>query len=259
MELDTIVKSGHQFRVVSLETLRPASPVVVPSHRAATEERLPFTVRIVRSEQELEKAVFVRHSAYDRHVPAVAALLERAEAADCEPGTVVLLAESKLDGSPLGTMRIQTNRFRPLTLQQSIELPAWLQGTSQAEATRLGVALGRVGRLVKTALFKAYWEYCLMEDIEWMTIAARSPLDRQYEALLFQDVVPGGEFIPMRHAGNIPHRVLAFNVPAAEKNWRQAGHPLCGFVFDTKHPDIDLSVREGLYEASRTHRVRAVA
>ena len=26
----------------------------------------------------------------------------------------VLLAESKLDGSPLGTMRIQTNRFQPL-------------------------------------------------------------------------------------------------------------------------------------------------
>jgi hypothetical protein len=138
-------------------------------------------------------------------------------------------------------MRIQTNHYRPLALQQSVELPNWLHGASQAEATRLGVIGNRMGRLVKTALFKAYYQYCVLEEIEWMVIAARSPLDRQYEALLFQDVLPDGEFIPMRHAGNIPHRVLAFNIERSEATWSAAKHPLYDFVINTHHADIDVS------------------
>ena len=50
------------------------------SQQGLVEERLPFRVRIVRSEEDLEKAVSIRHAAYGRHLPAVAALLERAEA-----------------------------------------------------------------------------------------------------------------------------------------------------------------------------------
>ena len=238
MNLNSFVQPGSFFNTPQLAAIL-AGDLTSQVKQAAVEERLPFTVRIVSSQEQLDKAVLIRHSAYGRHIPEVASLLEKEEAADREPGSVVLLAESKLDGSALGTMRIQTNRYRKLALEQSIELPSWLQGSSQAEATRLGVALGRTGRLAKTALFKAYYEYCVMEGIEWMVIAARSPLDRQYEALLFKDVVPEGGFIPMRHAGNIPHRVLAFNIELAEQNWRRAGHPLYKFVFETSHPDID--------------------
>ena len=223
------------------------------SQQGLVEERLPFRVRIVRSEEDLEKAVSIRHAAYGRHLPAVAALLERAEACDSEPGSAVLLAESKLDGLPLGTMRIQTNRYQPLALEQSMELPSWLAGTSQAEATRLGVTSNRMGRLVKTALFKAYYQYCLMEEIEWMVITARSPLDRGYEALLFQDVVPGAGFVPMRHVGNIPHRVLAFNIERADFNWRQSKHPLYRFMVHTSHPDIDLGGTDRRSLAGRPH------
>lgn len=240
MELNTFVEAGHQIRMAPLDVSLSAKKDTLTQQRLI-EERLPFSIRIVRNEEDLEKAVVIRHAAYERHIPAVAALLEKAEVSDSEPGSVVLLAESKLDGSPLGTMRIQTNRYRKLALEQSVELPPWLQGTSQAEATRLGVTNQRTGRLVKTMLFKAYYQYCLLEEIEWMVIAARSPLDRQYQALLFQDVLPGGEFTPMRHAGNIPHRVLAFNVELAEFNWSQARHPLYKLISKTRHPDIDLS------------------
>jgi len=239
MELNTCVEAGHQIGMAPLVGSLSMTEDTL-SQRELIEERLPFSVRIVRSEEDLEKAVSIRHAAYGRHIPEVAALLEKAEACDSEPGSAVLLAESKLDGSPLGTMRIQTNRYRKLALEQSVELPSWLQGTSQAEATRLGVTNNRMGRLVKTALFKAYYQYCLLEEIEWMVIAARSPLDRQYEALLFQDVLPGGEFTPMRHAGNIPHRVMSLNVGLVEPNWSQARHPLYGFFFHTSHADIDL-------------------
>lgn len=64
------------------------------------EERLPFWVRLVRNEADLRKAVHIRHAAYARHVPDLAHQLQEPEATDYEDGVVVLLAESKLDGSP---------------------------------------------------------------------------------------------------------------------------------------------------------------
>lgn len=239
MELNTPVEPGHQ------PGMAPPGDGLLPrieemtSQELLLSERLPFRIRIARRQEDLAKAVSIRHAAYGRHLPEVAALLEKPEPYDLEAGVDVLFAESKLDGSPLGSMRIQTNRYRRLTLEDSLELPSWLQGKSQAEATRLGVTADRLGRLVKTALFKAYYQYCLLEDIDWMVITARSPLDRQYEALLFQDVLPGGGFTPMHHVGSIPHRVMALRVETVEPDWRKARHPLYGFFFHTSHADID--------------------
>ncbi|MFZ3082117.1 hypothetical protein [Rhodoferax ferrireducens] len=211
-----------------------------PSAPAMTEELLPFTVRLVRDEDDLSKAVQIRHSAYARHLPDFAETLKSAETADAENGVVVLLAESKLDGSPLGTMRIQTNQFKPLCLEQSVELPGWLKTLRLAEATRLGVTNERGGRLVTTVLFKAYYQYCKQIGIEWMVIAGRAPIDRQYARLLFEDVFPGVGFIPLLHAGNLPHRVMSSNVDTAEDRWAAAKHPLFDFAFRTNHPDIQL-------------------
>ncbi len=215
-------------------------------------ERLPFTIRIVTDQTALHKAVSLRQSAYGRHVPELAQRLQAPESHDLAPGVAVLLAESKLDGQPLGTMRVQTNRHDGLWLEQSVTLPSWLQGCALAEATRLGVTVGSVGRLAKTAIFKAYYLYCVHAGIDYMVIAGRSPLDRQYEALLFQDVFPEAGFIPMQHAGNIPHRVLSFEVATAQQRWHAARHPLYRFVFETHHPDIMVT-------SSGAHPVRPPA
>lgn len=208
---------------------------------APAEERLPFTVRVVRTQEDLRKAVLVRHAAYDRHVPEFAATLRAPEAVDREQGVAILLAESSLSGDPVGTMRIQTNRFRPLSMEQSIDLPDWLHGRQLAEATRLGVADGRIGRVVKTALFKAYFQYCAETGIDWMVITARSPIDRQYDRLLFEDVYPGAGYIPMEHVGNLPHRVMALKVADVRPKWAEANHPLYDYFFNTRHPDIVTS------------------
>lgn len=206
-------------------------------------QRLPFAVRVVRHEPQLRKAIDIRRRAYGRHLPALGELLRHAEPQDRDPGCVVLLAESRLDGAPLGTLRIQTNRLRPLALESSVELPQWLAGSSLAEATRLGIAEGRIGRMVKAMLFKALYQYCLDEEIDWMVIGARSPLDRMYEGLLFEDVFPGRGYVPLRHAGNLPHRILGFEVASAEARWREARHPLFDLFVNTRHPDIELGGR----------------
>lgn len=206
-------------------------------------QRLPFTIRVARSERQLRQAVEIRHAAYARHVPALAERLRLPEPLDREAGAMVLLAQAKLDGAALGTMRIETNRERPLAIEQSVALPAWLRRRSLAEATRLGVCGSRVGRMVKTMLFKAFYRHCLQTGIDWMVIGARSPLDRQYEALLFQDVFPGRGFVPLAHAANLPHRILGFELQTAQARWRQASHPLYALFCHTDHPDIDLHAR----------------
>ncbi len=227
------------------------NPVGIPSNRLSAvknvrlpEERLPFTVKIVRNEEELAKAVYIRQSAYGRHLKTFADALKVPEPSDREDGSFVLLAESKLDGSPLGTIRLHTNRYKTLPLEASVDLPEWLQGKSIAEATRLGVCLSSVGQVVKTALFKGFLGYCAEHDIEWMVCTGRSPLDRQYRVLGYEDVFPEKAFIPMRHVGNIPHRVMALQVPMVEPRWAAAKHPLYDFFFRTYHPDIAVVGRE---------------
>lgn len=219
------------------------------------EEHLPFTVRLVGDESALSKAVRVRHAAYARHVPDFAEALKMPEATDFENGVAVLLAESKLDGSPLGTMRIQTNRFKPLTLEKSLALPQWLHSSKLAEATRLAVSNESTSRVVKTALFKAFFMYCQQQDIDWMVITARNPIDRQYDRLMFDDVYPGMGYVPMAHVNNLPHRVMSFEVGTARERWEAARHPLFNFVFTTSHPDIQLNGRP-VSDVSQPSRAR---
>jgi hypothetical protein len=207
---------------------------------AMTTERLPFTIRLVEDDDSLHKAVRIRQAAYARHLPEFARTLALPEECDFEEDTVVLLAESRLDGSPLGTARIRTNLYRPLHLEESVVLPDWLQGRRLGEVERLGVAEGRIGHMVKVALVKAFFEYFEKGGIEWAVIAGRSPVDRQYEQLLFADVFGEKEMVPLRHAGNIPHRVMAFEIATGEARWRAAGHPLLKFFRHTRHPDIDV-------------------
>lgn len=229
-----------------------------------TEERLPFSIRVAHGDEDISKAVRVRYAAYARHVPALAEKLRLPEEFDYRQGSAVLLAESRLDGSPLGTMRIETNRHRPLAVESSVQLPDWLQGTSLAEATRLGVSRGRIGLVVKTMLFKAFFLYCVANRIDWIVICARTPLDKQYDALLFSDVFPGRGFIPMRHGSNIPHRVLGFELASAEARWLAAKHPLYNLFCRTSHPDISVgsggsTLRRNVRSQEATVRMEAGA
>jgi hypothetical protein len=203
-------------------------------------ERLPFTIRLVQNESDLYKAIRVRHAAYARHLPELGEKLKAPEAMDRDSDVAVLLAESKLDGTPLGTARIQANTHRPLCVEQSVTLPAYMQGRSLAEVTRLGVENGRIGRLVKVALVKACFQYCERHDIDWAIAAGRAPIDQQYAHLLFEDLYPEKGFIPLRHAGDIPHRVMAFDIATGHARWSVAKHPLLDFFSHTNHPDISV-------------------
>lgn len=202
---------------------------------------LPFTVRLAATEEDLYKAVRVRHATYARLTPELADRLKYPEAADTENGVVVLLAQSKEDGAALGSMRIQSNQFRPLHLEQSVALPGWLQALRLVEASRFGVTDLAVGPLVETMMFKACYLYCKMVKVDWIVIAGRIPIDAHYEQLLFEEIFPDLGYIPLQHAGNLPHRIMSLNIATAQDRWQAAKHPLFDLHFRTLHPDIDLT------------------
>jgi hypothetical protein len=237
----------EQFQVVPPQSrAADAAAISRPSEQSKVVERLPFTIRRVHTDEDMRKAVQIRHSAYLRHIPEFAQTLAEPEECDYEEDAVILLAESKLDGSPLGSCRIQSNLHQPLSVEDSVALPAWLQGRRLAEVTRLGIGEGRIGRVVKIALIKACFNYCENQRIDWAVVTGRTPIDRQYEQLLFADVFDDQQPVPLSHVGNIPHRVMAFEIATGEQRWQAAGHPLLKFFRHTYHPDIDLGVKRAV-------------
>lgn len=202
-------------------------------------ERLPFTIRSIVEESDLSRAAQLRQSAYARHLPRFADRLGKPEAADSVGRTVVLLAESKMDGKPLATLRIHLNVDQRLPLESAVSVPDHMRGYVLSEAVRLAVVGGREGRLPRDAMFKAYYLACLALHVDWMVICARPPLQRRYLEMHFDDISVSEARVPMLHIGNIAHRVLKFNVNTAKKVWFARRQPMYSFVFRTYHPDIE--------------------
>jgi hypothetical protein len=208
-------------------------------------QTLPFTVEIA-TRQDLDDVANLRASAYGKHLPALGLKLLEPEVADYEPGCEVFIARSRLDGTLLGTLRTHANVLEKLPLQASMRLPTHMLGTRMVETTRLCVKSGPNASVVRSALFKALFMYCLNERVDWMMAAGRRPVDRIYDSLLFIDVEKKGEFYSMAHASGIPHRVMCFSPSEAESLWKRNQHPLYTFVFATTHPDIKLAAARDL-------------
>lgn len=202
---------------------------------------LPFVVRMAL-QSDLDNVAEMRCGAYGKHIPELGLKLREPEESDFELGCEVMVAHSKFDGSLLGTLRTHANVFRPLPMQASIQLPEQYQGVRMVETTRLCVKGSPNSSLVRNALFKALFQYCYSQNITWMMAAGRRPVDRIYDALMFVDVGEPGVFRPMAHAGYVPHRVMSFSPMHAQANWAACLHPLYEFVFETRHPDIDLTM-----------------
>lgn len=224
-------------------------------------EELPFRVRVVRTENQLRKAVHVRAGAYGRHTPAFADALRVVEHDDTERSSLVLLCESKVTGDAIGTLRIHTNFDTPTYLERVLVLPAFLCNTGIAYVTRLAVANGANGTFVKLALFKALYRYCFATQISWILAVAREPVDRDLARLGFQDILPDGEKLRRpTDFGDVEVRPLYFSVLEAENRWRTSGHPLYDFMIRKIHPDIEIftSVSSAWATPRKSRRRRAV-
>jgi len=203
-------------------------------------QSLSFSIRVARTRQDLQAACRVRAQSYGHHLPHLRTTLIEPDLLDADENTVSVLCVDKVSGSAVGTARFQTNAGGPLLIEHSVSVPDEMRSDTRAEITRLSAVAG-ADPLVKLSLMKASYLFCMATQIRWMVIGARNEaLVRQYRMLGFKDVFDDGRMVPLRHAGRLDHRVLAFNVTAAERMWREPRHPLYEFIFDTSHPDIQL-------------------
>ena len=206
----------------------------------ARTELLPFKVEIA-TEAQLDGVIQLRAASYGKHLPELGAKLREPEAADFAYGCEVFVATSKLDGSVLGTLRTHSNVMEPLPLQRSLNLPGSYAGKRMVESTRLCVKGNTGSSIVRAALFKAFYSYCMAQGVDQMMATGRRPLDRMYDGLMFTDVGETGKFYPMAFTGGVPHRVMSLVPELVRTLWTGANHSLTGFFFETHHPDIDLS------------------
>lgn len=202
---------------------------------------LGFTLQLVSSTEDLLDACSVRAQAYGHHLPEMGRRLAEPDELDFAPGTAVFLCRDKADGRATGTMRIQSNASGPLLMESSLSLPTWLSDVSRAEITRLAVRVG-ADPLVRLSLWKASYQFCMANQLNWMVVGARNEaLIRNYRRLGFADVFGPDELMPLAHTGGLPHRIIALDTLSLQRRWGETRHPLYGYFFETQHADLEAS------------------
>ena len=204
---------------------------------AETRLHLPVTIRVAFTDADLRKVLAVRAAAAGK--PSTVAT-NTPDTWDLRSNATLLLAESRIDGDALGSLRILASERGRLMIEDRIALPASLKAVSVAEASSLAVKAGRDATLVRLMLWKAFHRYCLAAQVDTMLIAVRESALRQYEWLGFHDPQP----VPVRFSpdgtGAATHRLLTLGVFEAHERSLQGGHPLHDFFFVEHHPEIDL-------------------
>ncbi len=206
----------------------------------AEHEELGFTVKIARNDNQLFSALAVRKESYTKHHPDYAEIVAVKDRRDQQSGSIVFVAESKLDGSPLGTVRIETNQMRPLQMESDFKLPKSMQGTRLAHISRMATRQGTGGRSVKYGLLKAVYLYCHAKEVKFFLIATIPPLERLYYRLGFTNLSEKTNSIQLSEYGNFPMRVLRAKVSRFEYLTSKFAPDLNRFMFHSIHADIKI-------------------
>ena len=205
-------------------------------------DSLSFTVREVDTEDDLATVCELRAACYGRHAPALREHMAHPDRFDAAPWTSIFLCEDKASGAAIGTMRVIDNSHGArLDIEEFLQVPEWMIGSTRGEMTRLAVTPGS-DPLVKAALWKAGYLRCVQSRVQWLIIGARKPgLIKQYEYLGARDLYGDQRLVPLGHGWSLPHRVFAFDVENAASDWYERRHRLLRFMVETEHPDIRIS------------------
>jgi hypothetical protein len=225
-------------------------PSAINSLAESMTHLLPFWIAKAETDHEFQLAAKARQLAYGKHLPELGDQLSRPDEDDRSDEFAVLLAYAKLDGSCIGTVRIQISQQQPLALERSFSLPTALRRGRIAEISRLAIPARSNGLALRLMLIKAAYWYCRSNFVDRAFLCVRHPVDRQYRRFDLEDVLPSIEFIPMAHIGMIPHRIFWFDVCDIEARWLMNANPLHALYISTSHPDLlnNLQARTLLQE-----------
>lgn len=217
-------------------SLQPESPVILTPALPSGNSSSGISVRIARTQADLEKALQVRWLGYKKYES-----FSQPEMEELDHGTncTILFAED-LEKNPLGTLRILDHRRGPIELQKFLNVDELLPQTgSIAEATRFSVPRSARSPRVKLLLWKAFYLFCVQRKIDYMVVSMRPAAAGDYQRLQFTRA-EGGCY---SHAtlGNLPHETYYLHVPTAPQVFRLHNNTLLSFFTETIHPEIDLA------------------
>jgi hypothetical protein len=219
---------------------RPTVRLARPYTQAVQQiQPLPFSLRVAKTANDIERICAQRAQAYSRHQPDLVAKLDLGvpEKDDLRDDAVLLIAESHADGSVVGSMRLTTNINSPLRFENEFDLAPRFLGKPLLEAGRMTSRNGREGRLVVPALIKAAFEISYRTGIDYLLLIARPPIDRMYVALTFEDMFNGQRVETSAQPG-VPVTLFYIDIPAVDTRLRQAQCPYYQFLAETSHPDL---------------------
>lgn len=187
-----------------------------------------FRVKAVRSPADLERALRVRMEGYkmyfgSNHTPA--------DDEEVKPNETTYLAVDKLD-NPIGTIRVLDRSKGEIELDHFLDVDTLLKTEENpcAEATRFAISKHPRAIVVKLLLWRAYLDYCRLNQIRTALISSRKILARNYEFLLFKDIGEKGVY-KHNQLKNKEHHTYKMDIPDMPNLWRRAKHPLYKFMF----------------------------
>ena len=219
---------------------------------------LPFWIAIAQNDRELELAAKARQIAYGKHLPLLGEKLAVPDADDRNPDFAVLLAFSKLDGSCIGTVRVQIANQQQLRLEESYALLKALRTGRIAEVSRLAIPARSNGLALRLMLIKAAYWYSRANLVDRCFLCVRYPVDRQYRRFDLDDVLQPDEFVAMKHIGMIPHRILWFDVFHIEARWLLSANPLHSVYFSSSHPDLLQNIQMRTLQLETQNQLRSI-
>ena len=208
----------------------------VPGHIPST----PYSIRIVRTSAQLQAAVEVRYQAYSEKLQALASKVSQPGPLDFAHEPIVLLAENRLTGEAIGTMRLNTGPSI-LDMLDDINLPDNIMGERVAFVSRMAV-VGTVAerQLVRNLMQKAVFQLCIAKQLNRILLLAVEPRERLFYRCGFSDVFEDGKARYPAFLDKFPVKALYADTYAMERHWKEQKHPLYDFLFRTFHPEIEV-------------------
>ncbi len=220
---------------------------------------LPFKVLVATSEQDLIDLVCLRSQTYSRHSAPGAERLRSFEEQDRGADAVLLLARSKLDGTVVGSVRVQTRVSMPLMVEGAMRLPHEVASANPVELMRGSIRNGTAGRMVSASLAKASFLLCRQFNFSHVIVTCREPVNLMYRAYQFDELL-SGEMIDLPYSPGAKHKVLCLSMSEAPDRWRSRNRQLFEFMLNTHHPDIQVDhahVKRQLSRAASTSELQS--
>jgi hypothetical protein len=209
-------------------------------------ENLDFKVRLLRDDQKLKsamqlrKAVFTRHhsSAIGEHL----ASLDSHDKKDTQSGSTLFIAEAKADGAIVGSVRIQTNAHRPLSVEHEVPLPKIMRGRHLAMLSRMSIASGNAGKDVFLGLGKAIYLYCVAKQIHTVFLSTPvNSLNRMYPRFAWKNISDVHEKYSFQNDPGLEFSVFYWDIATLKVCMKTgAANRVYDFIFEKYHPDVEV-------------------